>query len=85
MQKLIAIFALATTFATGAASAIESNITDHDTQAGVSESPRFLQAHTSVTSLPEENFIISKPTVVPETTSIALGLLGLLLILRRRK
>ncbi len=91
MKNLIAIFALGTAFYPAAATANEPNITHDkgsvhtDPQAGVTESSKFFQPHTTVSSSPSEKLFSNQPTVVPETTSIALGLLGLLLILRRRK
>lgn len=91
MKTLIATFALGILFSPIAALANEANINheigtvDIDTQPRASTKAKFFQPHTAESTLPNENLLSNQSTVVPETTSIALGLLGLLLILRRRK
>ncbi|MEO8613599.1 MAG: hypothetical protein ABI600_00535 [Luteolibacter sp.] len=97
-KNLVAIFAFITVSSQGSAMVNGSDIScdvahesDWTHEAGegsntsVTENAKFFKSNAADEVASEGSLLSNRHTVVPETTSITLGLLGLLLILRRRK
>lgn len=62
-------------------------VTDSDsgTYSGVAENFKFYEANTTGSGAAQDNLFINSLTVIPEPTSAALGLIGVGLLLRRRR
>lgn len=93
-RTLVAIFAFTTASSQGAevgsgsVIARNSGLTqgaDESHNTGAIESLKLFNPNATGGGDSEDNVLSNRHTVVPETTSIVLGMLGLLLILRRRK